>query len=861
MNNTKNTRTLLVVALCLLMPLKTFGQDIGEVDSLYVVFLQSSGPDRDKAAHQLLDIYNKKMFFESLPSFEQVSSRHEQDLLLCFATERYYTANAYYTEALKLAESAEQLLAKVDAAKTILPYDAIRNTIMCDCIYCLYKTSDYENALKIGMTAVSQCQETADKLQLSRAYLYIALVNYVLRDLDEAVRLVEKSISVNRDLGDNMQLHNALGIACEIYCAAGQTDRAIECGQEAMEAAREIGFMPGVANHMAQLSYAYDRKGEYELGVRMADEAIKIVKAQEPLDRNQLALTLEYKGWNLIDMGRHAEAVDALRESIRLEEVIGNTHAVYNGYRTLAEALEPIDPHEANRTLMRYIRMGDSIHSEEIKELSAKANAELKNDELHESNTEMLRLNRIITITSIVVILLLSALIVTLFLAFRQKSRLINMQRILTEARDDFFTNVTHELRTPLTVILGVGERLNRQADKLTATQLHHDGEMIVRQGNQLLTLVGQMLDISKVKSALGEEVWVSSNMTAYVDMLIESLDELARQRGLTLRFDADDINARFVPDYVQKIVSNLVSNAIKYTPAGGHIDVGLRLSEGRHVIITVADTGNGITPDRLPHIFTPFYRITDSNVVGSGVGLTLVKQIVDTLGGTINAESEVGKGTCLTVRLPYLAPWHDTSVKQPRATGLTTDPYIMTNDATELTNTESITAHGASVLVVEDNTDVATYIGEVVGENHTVSYARNGRQGLDMAAALMPDIIITDLIMPDINGLQLCRSIRTGEATSHIPIIVITAKATEADRIRGIEAGADAYLYKPFNAEELNVRIRKLLQQRTMLRQKYSGRMTSTTTLPPRRLRTINCRTHRRRKVGPGRARAVRSD
>lgn len=793
---------ILLPVLCMNMQADT----LAEVDSLLKVHHISKGQARAAAGKRLLDIYAQAaVFFNDPPTLKAGDSQEQQDLKVWFGTERFYTTCSYYTEALAYNELAMDALTEL--GKEGKDLSDLYATLLCDKSYCLFKTSDYTSAIEVGQEAIRLCQQTQNWMQLSRAYLYIAIVNHSLRKYDEAKSLVVKAIEVNERLGVNVQTHNALGIACEIFCSAMEVDKAIDYGKRAVEAARQIGYEPGVANHLTQLSYAYDRKGDYQKGLDVADQAIAIVKATEPLDRNQLALCLEYKSWNLIDIGRQREAADALREAISLQQEVGNTHAVWYDYRTLAEALEAYDPHESIAMLKRYVRMGDSIHSEQLKELMSHADAEFHNSELKDQNSQLeiinaqtRRMNRIILWSALIVTLMLVVAIVSLWIAFRQKKRTAAAQQRMTEAREAFFTNVTHELRTPLTVILGLGHELQEQtAGSVKTADLHEKGAAIERQGSRLLALMNEMLDISKVKSALGRPTPTTGDLSAYVEMMVESHRELARQKHITISYETDKkgIYTQFVADYMDKMVGNLLSNAVKYTPEGGNVRVTLH-RQGSEVQLVIADTGQGIPAEDLPHIYDIFYRSDKAEGEGTGVGLALVKQIVDTLKGTIDVKSSPGQGTAFTIMMNCPV------VKAPKA-------------MTHKTEDEA-----TIVLVVDDNDDVAHLIGRQLRGNYQVYYAANGQEGLEQARALLPDLIITDLMMPLTDGLELCRNIRADEDINHIPVIMVTAKVTEEDRVKGLEAGADAYLFKPFNADELNVRVEKLLEMRQMLREKY---------------------------------------
>ena len=843
-------RTLIFVMFALLS-ISLHADTLSDVDSLLKVYGENQGGKRTAIACQLISIFSDcKVFFSDTPIITDDMDTDLEDLTVWFGTGRFYTSNSYFTEALQYIERAIPLSEKQND-------NSLLATMLCDKSYCLYKTSEFDLATQSAQQAADLCRSTNNTYQLTRAYLYLSLVNYALRNYDQATEIVEKAISTNALIPGSNQTDNVLGIACEIYCGAKQIDRAIECGKQAVEASRLAGSNSAIANHLTQLSYAYDRNGEYAEGLKMAEEAIGIVRSTSPLDRNQLAISLEFKGWNLLDMGRHREAADAIREAIALEDSIGNSSAVCYDYRTLYECLEPIDLRGALTALKTYTQMSDSLHAIQFKELASKANAELHVDDLEEENAAAHRQSRIILWASIIIVLVLIIAIGSLLFAFRQKRQTANALVRLNEARETFFTNVTHEFRTPLTVILGLGCELQRNQIQQPADDaslsLKEIGVTIERQGHQLLHLVNQLLDISKVKSVLGEQSWMRGDISQWLAMVSERHQELARQRGITLTYSSDvkGQESAFVPDYLNKLAGNLLSNAIKFTPEGGRIMMRLTYNEQdkslsgnlkgkKSMTITVSDTGKGITSDILPHIFEPFYHA--GNAEGTGIGLALVKQIVDSLEGSINVESKVGIGTTFTLVLPLISidtltseQWnslpsigseHAALIQVPE---IPNTPIITNDDDVDEEETELY-----SILIVEDNADVASLIGRQLAGRYDLHFATDGTEGIASARRLVPDLILTDLMMPGADGLQLCRTIRSDNATSHIPIIVITAKATEADRIKGIEAGADAYLYKPFNSEELNIRIEKLLVQRQLLQKKYQSSETPAEEMKP---------------------------
>ena len=281
-----------------------------------------------------------------------------------------------------------------------------------------------------------------------------------------------------------------------------------------------------------------------------------------------------------------------------------------------------------------------------------------------------------------------------------------------------------------------------------------------------------------------------------------------------------DDVVMDFVPDYVGKVMNNLLSNAIKFTPPYGKVSVNIR-REGGHLLLDVADTGRGMDKETTDHVFDPFFQAEDDSAnIGTGIGLALVKQIVDALGGNIGVESEPGKGSAFHIRLPI----HNNIKKKMEEKTIADQPAAP--HSTALPADSGGTDNDCRLLIIEDNHDVAAYIGAQLGASgrYALYYAANGREGLEKALQLVPDLIITDLMMPGMDGLEVCRQVRANDIVNHVPIIVVTAKITEEERIEGLQAGADAYLAKPFNADELRTRVEKLLESRRLMREKFAS-------------------------------------
>jgi signal transduction histidine kinase/DNA-binding response OmpR family regulator/ligand-binding sensor domain-containing protein len=399
-------------------------------------------------------------------------------------------------------------------------------------------------------------------------------------------------------------------------------------------------------------------------------------------------------------------------------------------------------------------------------------------------------------------------------LAAKETERLQQLDAFKTR----FYTNISHEFRTPLTVILGMVESLKFD----TGQKREKSAEMVRRNSRKLLNLVNQLLDLSRLESGKLQVSPSNGDLAAYLRFQLESFHSYAQTRGISLHFSSElpHLPMAFDHDKIQTILANLISNALKFTPEGGQITLALHTippSDAQHpsqVVLELSDTGVGIPQDQLDRIFDRFYQVDGLSTrkgEGSGIGLALVQELVKLMQGSITVDSTPGQGTAFRVTLPFTPP---TAQLQPYAGAntLATDFPIPVGEA----QVDAL-AHDDQrplLLIVEDNPDVRFYITECVREEYRVALAGNGAEGIHQAQELVPDIIISDVMMPEKDGYELCDTLKNDERTSHIPIILLTAKADNASKIAGLLRGADAYLAKPFDVEELLVRLKMLVER-----------------------------------------------
>ncbi|MFT3702068.1 MAG: ATP-binding protein [Agriterribacter sp.] len=401
----------------------------------------------------------------------------------------------------------------------------------------------------------------------------------------------------------------------------------------------------------------------------------------------------------------------------------------------------------------------------------------------------------------------------------------------LDTIKTQLYTNITHEFRTPLTVILGMAQQVIEKPAEQFDNRMH----MIVRNGRSLLNLVNEILDLSKLETGKMFLQLTSGDVIQFLRYVVESFQSLAESQQKQLHFltDIDALYMEYDMEKLRQIVSNLLSNAIKFTPEKGNIYISvlenvLPDDKNYRLIIKVKDTGIGIPEDQLPYIFDRFYQLHNSHTrstEGTGIGLALTKELVKLMEGEIVVKSPPAgafKGSEFTVLLPLkkVAPVEislpdELKMQSPASTLL--QPDIDTS----VINEEERNISAPLLLLVEDNADVVAYTASCLPD-YRLAVGKDGREGFDIATSMIPDLIISDVMMPFMDGFELVNKLRLNENTSHIPVIILTAKADIRSKIEGLQQGADAYLEKPFNKEELLVRIKKLLEMRKNLQQYY---------------------------------------
>jgi signal transduction histidine kinase/DNA-binding response OmpR family regulator/streptogramin lyase len=406
--------------------------------------------------------------------------------------------------------------------------------------------------------------------------------------------------------------------------------------------------------------------------------------------------------------------------------------------------------------------------------------------------------------------------------------------REVENMKSRFFANLSHEFRTPLTLIKGPLEQLISGRIKENLADYY---KMLLRNTEKLQSLIDQLLELSQLETEaipLNKQNYDLSNL---LRSLTYTFIPLAEEKFITLGFNSsvDRISVFIDRDKLEKIINNLLSNAFKFTPAGGIISVNLNIEKnkaGEIAIVTVSDTGIGIPEEFKSKIFDRFFQVdskSNKNQTGSGIGLALVKELVELHNWEISVENNQGNGTVFKLKIPLeKVPEVNDQKKIPSFAKSSDESQqelasTFEADSESESDTEDAIETKPVILFVEDSPDVRSYVFDLLNTEYKVLVTERAEEGIELALKNMPDLILSDLMMPGMDGIEFCQRIKTNWQTSHIPFILLTAKVTEESKIAGLETGADDYLTKPFNYEELAVRIKNLINQRNTLRDKFS--------------------------------------
>ena len=733
----------------------------------------------------------------------------------------------------------------------------------------LRNSASYKEALAAHNRGLALAQYIEDTLEIVQALNNIGTVYRRMGLLEEAASWHYKALKYCDKWSDKdspTSLKNRVislnGIG-NVHLSLGNDDLAMEAFREALKGESKLGSATGQAINYANIGAIFEERHQLDsaryyygqslihneasgnmLGIALCRTYFgRLAEMEEnydeALDNYKSAYALLYNGkdkWHFLQasvaltrislvLGNNGAAAQYSDEALDVAQEIGSlAHLteIYNYKYRLSRKLG--NYRQALMWLEKATENTDSLAKErnekEIYDLRAsyeKEKSQLELNHMQKIHQEDSRRKNLMLMGAIV-ILVLSILAICVFgYANLLRKRNYKILEDLEKTKNNYFTNIAHEFRTPLTVILSAARSI--KANVVEDVEVQEDSKDIITHSTELLSLVNQVLDVAKMTSGIAPEpVWRNGNIVGFVSGICERYARYAEEKNVSLSFEyaESEVIMDFVPDFINRIIQNLLSNALKFTPAGGSVKVSLKRF-GENLKLSVSDTGSGMSERQLEEIFKPFY--SGAGQMGTGVGLAVVKLSVEAMGGVVKVNSQVGVGSELIVILPVAnkVPEHLAMEEFP----VGEDKECMADFGLE--NVDVMEEGAPRILIVEDKPEVARWEMRHLDAGYAFYFAADGVQALQKAEEIVPDLIITDVMMPVMDGLEFCRKVRSAELLSHIPLIMVTAKAEHEDRLRGLEAGADAYLEKPYDDKELSMRVRMLLDQRAMLRRKYS--------------------------------------
>ncbi len=697
----------------------------------------------------------------------------------------------------------------------------------------------YDSAFVYLVESAKIKEQLGNMKDVAAAYANIGNVFSDMKAPDKAIEWLEKALAIRLSLPDGERgaivTYNNISIA---YNGKEDYNKAIEYAQKGFDLAMETGnkFHAGVL--AGSLGHLWLQKKNPDKSIAMSEKAVSLLS--EVNRTSNLVFPLANLAKAYLQKGDYFKALDMNNRGYTIMEELELVEPLGSYYENYANIYESTGNYKEGLFWTKKLKaFEDSLFTKEklsaIADAEAKFETQKKEAQLAKQQLDLERQagqKKLILFSALAIIIGLTAL----FQYFRGRLRLRRKEaeltaqlehaeaenlRELNSVKSAFFANISHEFRTPLTLILGPLEQMMTgafQGDFQKYYRIMH------RNGKRLLDLVNQLLDLSKLESGKMSLSAAQGDLAQAVSMVAQSFESLADRKLIQMQINLPEspVIGFFDRDKVEKIVANLVSNAFKFTPDNGRISISVAPGAS----ISVQDTGIGIPAELMPHLFERFYHSANSDIQsGSGLGLALTKELAELHGGTIEVQSKEGQGSVFMVKLrtdkAFFKPDEMAETEQPSNMAAPMPPSA-TDHSPQPSTRLALQSDKPSLLIVEDNADVRAYIRDQFEGAYQICEAENGRTGLEMAQKKTPDLIITDIMMPEMSGTELCSRLKNDEKTSHIPIIMLTARADQTDKLAGLQTGADDYLPKPFDAAELTVRGANLIDQRRRLQEHY---------------------------------------
>lgn len=702
---------------------------------------------------------------------------------------------------------------------------------------------DFPEALKNLYSGLKIFEKIGHKKGIGLCHSGIGIIYGNTGKNEEALRNYAIALKIWKEIGDVLgisECYNNIGL---IYEYQGKYPEALENYFAALEIKKELGNKRGIAGVYNNIGAVYQRQGKY---TEALENFLNSLKGFEEIDEKG-GIAMSYLNIGIIEskLNRPASAKEHYKKALSIAKVMGRKELIMNIYHnsTLDDSALG-DYKDAFENYKQYIVYRDSLMNEDNERKSLAIAMEYEYDKKAAVIQEELKTKKLQRNSAFAGLIVMGVFVVfgVYFFRLRNKKLKVEKQNLELQRREvetikqteqfksRFLANISHEFRTPLTLINGHVEVLKENGRKEDFSHF----EEIEQNGKRLLTLINQLLDLSKMESGEYKLHYKRGNVLNEASMLVQSFHSYAEQHNILLQLNQTErvkVSLAENPfiyssEALTVIITNLLSNAIKYTPSGGNITVEIDYKHNK-LLITVTDTGKGIDSEDISKIFDRFYQVDDPAqraYAGFGIGLALVKELAVLHGGDIIAKSPSEGGCVFTF-------WIKSSETENNENTVSAEQNIAfpVKEENQIVNSRQINTELPLLLIVEDQPELRHFIIQNLGKEYQYVEASNGKDGIRLAEELLPDLIISDVMMPDKDGFELCETLKSNVATSHIPIILLTAKAEQKDILIGLETGADDYLAKPFSLTELKLRVKNILNFKELIRKKFEGNILPT--------------------------------
>jgi len=673
---------------------------------------------------------------------------------------------------------------------------------------------------------------------LTQSLSNIGNIQYLLGDYDKALAYALRGLDIGKKLNKQSSIAYSNRLLGRIYRKQKRFEDALTNYKSALSIYQKLGERREMGETNTNMGNIFYELGKFNEALKYYFNALRIKKSIA--DSVGMAYDYNAAAISYYSLNKSDKAILYFDSAMLFAKKKLLLSLVMDGYLNKSELHHGLNQYrQAHENYVLYTHLKDSLevlrNKEASNELEAKYQSEKKENEINalhaENQIKTLQLEKQHTqrIYLIGVALLSLLLIAVLYNRYLIKQRTAEKLKQLDTVKSRFFANISHEFRTPLSLILSPLQKSLAQPDIEVAPA---DIQMMHRNATRLHVLINQLLDLSRIESGKMKLQLEETDIRRMIMTLCSAFQSRADQRNMDYQVNLqNDIGNGFVDrDKVEKIIYNLISNAFKFTPDSGRINVDVTNEPA--LIVRVRDNGIGISMAHIPFIFDRFYQVDDSSTrfgEGTGIGLSLAKELAEVHHGTLQVISKEGVGSEFVLTIPIDRHHYRledfAQIKDEKNTVDSWLHEITDVDKSELNEIED--EELPLILIAEDNRDMRSFIRDTLKANYRIVEAEDGLQAWEKAQEIIPDLIITDLMMPRMDGSKFCEKLKRTLATSHIPVVMLTAKAGQESKIDGLQRGADDYLVKPFDVQELKVRVSNLVEQRKKLRELYRQEIT----------------------------------